>query len=257
MVQQTNLLLQGQNPPPDFTRFVFFSTLCSYSFHYYFTTYSAIPSGRINWIQQNRPLLLFLFIAGLGGAVFYLLQLSAYLFWLLPAALAAFLYSAPKMPYPPFRQLRKFAFGKTIFLAFTWMYVTAVLPVITYGNAWNSGNTYFAASRFFYIYAICILFDYRDRDDDRAKGVKSLITILSEKNIDRIVIFSLLAFASLTIFMHNYGFSPLSIAILLTPGFILGALYNYAKKNLSDILYYIVLDGLLALSAVLLLITRI
>ncbi|MBM3417070.1 MAG: hypothetical protein FJY20_11680 [Bacteroidetes bacterium] len=256
MVQQTSLLLQGASSPPDFIRFVFFSTLCSYSFHYYFTTHSVIPSDRVEWIQQNRPVLAFLFITGLACAVFYLLQLSGYLLWL-PAAVATFLYSAPKIPHPLLRQLRKIAIGKTIFLAFIWMYVTAVLPVITAGNTWNVNNSIFGGSRFFYIYAICILFDYRDRDDDRADGVKSLITFLNEKNIDRLFIFSLLAYLFLTILLLQFGISLVNTIILLAPGIIVAALYNYGKKNFADILYFIVLDGLLALSAAALLIARI
>ena len=39
--------------------------------------------------------------------------------------------------------------------------------------------------------------------------------------------------------------------MLLIPGAITAALYSYARKNFSDLLYYFVLDGLMALSALL------
>lgn len=256
-VQQTGWLLFNSPPDTNLSRFIFFSTICSYSFHYYFTTHSLIPSERISWIQKNRIVLLLLFIAGLAGAFTYLLRLSGFIYWLIPAAIATFMYSAPKIPHPVFRQLRKIAYGKTIFLAFIWMYVTVVLPVIVSGKGWNVPDTLFAASRFFIIYSICILFDYRDREDDKANGVKSLITFLSNQNIDRLFIFSLSFFTILTLGMIMYGLKTSDALILLLPGVVLAALYNLAKKNFSDILYYALLDGLLALSAAILLIARI
>ena len=80
-----------------------------------------------------------------------------------------------------FRVLRKVALGKTIFLAFVWMYVTTILPAIISDSEWNTSYVLFVVSRFFQIYAICILFDWRDREDDKADGIRSLITYLNEK----------------------------------------------------------------------------
>ena len=254
MVKQTGQLLLTDNQNEDFTRFVFFSTLCSYSFHFYFTLHSLLPSSRFDWQKKWRPVHIVLFIAGLGGAAFYFLRLSDYWPWLLPAVVATFLYSAPKIPHPLFRALLKVAIGKTIFLAFIWMYVTTVLPVIVSGAVWKTEHGLFAASRFFFIYCIAILFDYRDRADDKATGIRSLITWLSEKNITRLFVFSLLVFTMLTLLLYQYGFNATPIIFLLVPGVILAAIYNHARRNFSDLLYYVVLDGLIALSAVLMMI---
>lgn len=257
MVQQTGWLLFAEDPLTDYIRFVFFSTLCSYSFHYYFTTHSVIPSPRISWMQQNRRVLLLFFVTGLAGSLFFFFRLYAFRYWLLPAVLATFLYSAPKIPHPLFHQLRKVAIGKTIFLAFIWMYVTAVLPVIVSGKEWNNGFSIFAASRFFFIYCICILFDYRDRQDDKANGVRSLITFLEEKSITRLFLFSLLVYTVLTFILLQYGLHYRDLIFLLVPGGLLAALYNYARRHFSDLLYYVVLDGLMAFSALLMLVGRI
>jgi hypothetical protein len=43
---------------------------------------------------------------------------------------------------------------------------------------------------------------------------------------------------------------------LLIPGFILSLLYFYSKRNFSDYLYYFILDGLMMLSAPLLLLAK-
>jgi 4-hydroxybenzoate polyprenyltransferase len=112
----------------------------------------------------------------------------------------------------------------------------------------------FAASRFFLIYGICILFDYRDREDDRDEGIRSMITYFDEKGVDRLFSFSMLAFVLFTLGLLFTGSSLLSVIVLLMPGFILVFLYPYAKRNFSDYLYYFVLDGLMMLSGLLMLI---
>jgi 4-hydroxybenzoate polyprenyltransferase len=52
----------------------------------------------------------------------------------------------------------------------------------------------FTASRFFFVYACCLIFDYRDREDDRAAGIVSMITLLNEKGIDRLFYGSMILF---------------------------------------------------------------
>ena len=42
----------------------------------------------------------------------------------------------------------------------------------------------FVISRFFFVYAICIMFDFRDRADDKATGIRSMVTAFSEKGVD-------------------------------------------------------------------------
>ncbi len=257
MADQTFRVLLHHDAVVDLLGFIFFSTLASYSFHWYLTSGSVIPSPRMDWLQRHRNVHIILFFAGIAGAAFFFFSLLPYFAWLLIAALVTFLYSAPKIPHRYFRLLRRVAIGKTIFLAFVWMYVTTVLPILVSGQRWNEQYVLFVINRFFLIYAICILFDYRDREDDRIAGVKSLITWLSEKNITLLFIFSLSIFFISTFLLANYGY-PLSDTILLCiPGIITACLYDYAKRHFSDMLYYFVLDGLMALSALLMLLARI
>ncbi len=257
MVWQTYHLLLHTGTEPYFLFFVFFSTICSYSFHWYLTADSVIPSPRIKWVSNNRGIHLFLFFTGLAGSAVFFFYLLPYWKWLLLSAFITFLYSAPKIPHPYFRALRKVALGKTIFLALVWTHVSTVLPIVISGEIWKREFTLFVISRFFLVYAICILFDYRDRKDDKASGVRSLITYLSEGNITFLFTFSLLIFSAATLLLLNYDFAFISILILLIPGAITAGLYNYARRHFSDLLYYFILDGLMALSAILMLIAAI
>jgi 4-hydroxybenzoate polyprenyltransferase len=197
---------------------------------------------------------LVLFFTGLAGSAISAFYLLEHWYWLLLSVLITFFYSAPKIPHPWFRALRKVALAKTIFLAFAWMYVTTVLALQVSEQPWRNEFSLFVGSRFFLIYAICIIFDYRDRDYDKSIGIRSLITWLSEKNIDRLFIVSLLIFFIFTGWLYLYGYSIDSLIFLLIPGIITAILYPVARRNFSDMLYYFVLDGLMALSALLTLI---
>ena len=134
-----------------------------------------------------------------------------------------------------------------------WMSVTTLLPIIIAEEPWSRQLVLFCIHRFFLIYAICILFDYRDRADDKAAGVRSLITYLDERGILLLFVFSLCVFAASAIALSGY-LPAWIIGVLLLPGIITGLLYNYARKNFSDLFYYGILDGLMALSSLITLI---
>jgi len=257
MTYQTTWLLLNSDPTFNYLGFVFFSTLTSYSFHYYLTYQTVYPSHRLVWLKQFRNVHAVLFIIGSMGAAYFGLMLLPHWPWLIMAAVATFLYSAPKIPHPLFRNLRKIAIGKTIFLAFIWMYVTTILPVIVANETSRPGFWIFVINRFFFIYAICILFDYRDKEDDKAAGIKSLITYMGPKSISTLFFISIGIFTVTAFLLFFFGYPFIIILILLIPGIILSASFEYSRKNFNDMYYYFVLDGLMALSSVLLLLWKI
>ena len=257
MVNQTYDLLLHSSNDKYYLGFAFSATICSYSFHWYLTSQSLVESPRIEWLKRRRVFHLILFFVGLAGSLVFFFYLLPRWHWLLLSAVITFLYSAPKIPHPWFRALRKVAIGKTIFLAFVWMYVTTVLPVIISGNRFTIPIILFSVNRFFFIYAICIMFDFRDRADDKEIGIRSMVTSFSEKGVDRLFFTSLLISVVSTIFLLKYNFSMASIVFLLIPCIIAALIYDYAKKNFSDYLYYFVIDGLMMFSALLMVIFRI
>lgn len=254
MVYQVQLLVPRVNIPGIFYVFVFFSTICSYNFHWWLTTHAVNGTERLHWALRHKGLHLVLYFTGLLGAVACFVLLRQHWFWIGFGAFITFLYSAPKIPQKIFIGLRRIAVGKTIFLAFVWMYVTTVLPLRVAGETWQTNFTWLSCSRFFLIYAICILFDYRDREDDKADGIRSMITFFNEQGINMLFAISLILFSVFTLAMYFTGTSMVVSCILLLPGLVTAAIYNYAKKNFSDYLYYFVLDGLMMLSALIMII---
>ncbi len=237
-----------------FISFIFFGGLCSYNFHWYLTPNVPSNSIKVRWAVAHKTLHLVLFIVGGFGAVIFLYQLRQYWFWLLVSAFFTFLYSAPKLSYHPFVQLRKIAFGKTLFLSLMWVHATILLPLLLYNIKLNTSHILFALNRFLFIYPLCILFDYRDKEQDKKEGIKSLITYFNEKSIDRFFWICLSGFFVTILLLYYLHFNIGILAALMIPAFILAFLYEPLKKNFSDYLYYFVLDGLTLLSPLLILV---
>ena len=255
MVYQTAVLFSLPLPFALYA-FVFFGSVCSYNFHWYLTP-PDVPdaSYKLRWNISNRNLHLLLFILGLLGAGITSILLIKHWIWLGLTAFLTFLYSAPKIDHPLFVWLRKIAIGKTIFLAAAWAHITALLPLFIAQNSATWPQVLFVANRFFFIYAICIVFDRRDVEKDREAGIKSLITYLNEKGIDRLFGLSiLLTFA--TAFLLLKWLSLTEVVVLLLPAFIMALLYQKSKQTSSDYLYYFLLDGLMALSSPILILLR-
>jgi 4-hydroxybenzoate polyprenyltransferase len=236
--------------------FVFSGSVCSYNFHWYLTPPNVENlTEKTRWNISNKKLHLILFIiGGIASAVFSFLLIEHWI-WLGITMFLTFLYSAPKIPHPLFYFLRKVAVGKTIFLAFAWTHVTTLLPLVVHLKTLEAPHIWFVVNRFFYIYAICIVFDYRDVEEDKKAGIKSLITFLNERGIDILFWGSLLVFLFSSYVLLRY-FYPLDIMALIIPAIILSLLYYPSKKNFSDYLYYFILDGLMMLSVPLLLLTK-
>ncbi|WP_343688199.1 UbiA family prenyltransferase [Chitinophaga sp.] len=245
LIWQTNTLLNIHPVNFDYYKFAFFSTICSYNFHWYLTPAAYAGSPRLQWGVRHKNLQLVFTIAGALGAMIYFLDLKAYWLELSGAAFLTFLYSAPKIPVAPFTWLRKIAIGKTIFLTAVWVYVTNVLPIFLSGTPFTSQAIFYILHRFFIIYALCILFDHRDLESDKKEGIRSLITWLSKPALMRLYFCSLILSTVFACLVSR----DLVTFYLIIPIAITGILTKYTLHTRSDYYYYFVLDGLVMLSA--------
>jgi 4-hydroxybenzoate polyprenyltransferase len=248
MVHQASSIF-GVSFPWALYLFVFSGSVCSYNFHWYLTP-PQVPalSPKLRWNLSNKNLHLALSVAGLMGAAVSSFLLIEHWLWLAVTALLTFLYSAPMINQQPFIQLRKIAVGKTIYLALAWAHITALLPLLIELPAVEAPHILYTINRFFYLYAICIVFDRRDRESDRKAGIRSLITWLDERGIDRLFWGALVAVLITSVLLgQDLGIAE-TVALLIPP-LILGLLYERSRQSRSDYLYYFLLDGLMALSA--------
>src|SRR5690349_7314248 len=107
MIYQAQQLLHLPNNLNSYYWFVFFSTICSYNFHWYLTPDSTSEMTRMLWTRENKKLHLFLFATGVIGAAWFFFKIREDWFWLGGGVVLTFLYSAPKLAYKPFTWLRK------------------------------------------------------------------------------------------------------------------------------------------------------
>lgn len=233
--------------------FLFFATLTSYSFHWYLTqTQQSNTAIRMVWLLQNRKIHLYLFYIGFIVSATLLFSFVKYWLWFLPAVLLTFLYSAPKLPLPFFKLMGKYIVAKTLLLSTVWAYVTTVLPFIIYGGKWQLVYTLFCLYRFTFITAICILFDIRDKDYDLPAGIQNMVTWFSHQTVKAIFWAMIVLCIIITGTMAFYNAGWQGITAMLLPIAILAAVFKPALKSSNDYLFYFVLDGLMALPAVLL-----
>ena len=237
-----------------FYGFVFCGTVCSYNTHWAFTPklFQNPITSRNGLDEIPVQVHIVLAVAAIIGAFVFFLLLWQHWIWLAGAAVLSGLYTAPKIPFRITRWLRQFVFGKTIFLTLAWTYITATLPLLLTDVQLTTPEIIFCVNRFYLIYAICILFDLRDRQSDKEEGIKSIVTESSEPAIDRIYWGSLIVYFATALLLLFY-FSIAVVLAFIIPGAILAFGYAWFKKQRSEIVYNFILDGLMIFSLPLLL----
>ena len=231
--------------------FIFFASISSYSFHSYLPTTEKEYSEKVKWGLNRRKYFLFLLIIGSVGAAVFLFFLKQDLKLILALLLFTVLYSSPKIKFEKFTFFKRFGTAKTIYLAAIWTLVTVSLPLSAMAiNTGNAGVLFFA-NRFFLIYAICILFDLKDKEYDMQRGIKSIITILDEKKIELLFFICLILFFISSLVFYIFRDSGLIVLTLIAPGSLLLFLFQRSKETKSDYWFSFVLDGVMMLSPVL------
>ena len=223
---------------------IFFATWSSYIFHSLVNLVYPPNSERRLWNANHKYLLRSLFVVSFSILIYLAFPFLKHPLPLLTGGILTFLYSAPNLPGTFALWLRKLAYGKTAYLAMMWAYATTLLPLLLANKGIGQSELLFFGYRFFLIYAICILFDRRDVEEDKRKGIRALPTVLSAKQVQILYYTSL--FFSLIFCLLNQAY----LLTLLLPIFILIPMYGVAIRSRSEFLYYIIFDGLMALTAV-------
>ena len=247
LAEETSLLLSNRPLEPIFLAFIFSATLGAYNLHWHWSPPENHETIRKTFLRLWPKAHLYLALLGIAGTLLLIPALSKDLLFILPAILFTFLYTAPKSPYPALHFLRSFSMAKTFYLASVWTYVTTILPLLhrSPGGDWNA--SLFIMARFFLIYAICLLFDWRDKEADAAQGIDSMVSGLSKKGLRRIFTLCLSIYTLALIALASRGWSIRDTLILLTPGVLCTLLYPRAISSRSEILFYGLIDGSLIL----------
>jgi len=229
---------------------VFFAALCSYNFHYLLG--NVFGGHRFSLrILYNFPTTIFFLLAGGLGISLLFSTSHIRLQNVAVGFILTFLYSLPLLPIRQLAVLRKAGFVKTVLLAFTWMFVTAYLPMSQFDVQFTVLGCLLLIKRFLFMLMLCILFDNRDAAVDKIRGLSSLATDLSPAVMKRLIyiLFGLLFL--LNFLLGQYGITLKQRIALQLASISTLIVYFYSTKKQDYFFYYFVVDGMMFLSALL------
>ncbi|WP_462222372.1 UbiA prenyltransferase family protein [Ferruginibacter sp.] len=244
---QTALLLHI-NLPVYLFAFIFFSTLCSYNFYWLLSGYAFAGQSLIQVLKQYYTNVIVLVLA-CGGLLFSLVRIPQLLPVIIIGLILTLLYTIPLLPFKIFHLARKAGLVKTFLLAFTWTFVTVYIPYYFAPTVQFSTLLMLFINRFLFMLMLCIIFDARDTNIDKIRGLQSLTTILKPTTVKYIMIAIFAAYIINGIVLRIYYNEPEQIIALLLTGLITAIVYFFSQKKQGYFFYYFLVDGLMLFSA--------
>jgi hypothetical protein len=230
--------------------FVFFATLGSYNFHLLMGAWYA-QGGSIRMLLKQHQMATG-FVVAAGVALLCLAPQLWHLWpYLLVAAIATACYSLVLLPIAALAPLRRAGFAKTLLLALTWTFVTALLPLQNHAGSLHSVDIVLLLQRFFLMLQLCLLFDLRDTSIDKIKGLHSLATDMAPAAIQRLFYVLagayLLASGVVAFWLQQYAVFTACLCVQLA----INALCRVPLPRRGYFYYYFLVDGIMLLSALL------
>ncbi|MFT3981473.1 MAG: hypothetical protein QM687_13440 [Ferruginibacter sp.] len=243
---QTYTLLHIEGNPWVYV-FIFFSTLCSYNFYWLISKYAFSDRLILPFVEKNISYLL-VFALAAAGMLLSVIQIPQALPWICCGVLLTLLYSLPLWPFAFAKQLRRLGFLKTTLLAFTWSFVTVVIPAFAKDQAAWEPVLILLLARFFFMLMLCSIFDMRDVKMDKIHSLRSLATDVSKATLGKIMlaVFVLYMAAGLLVRYHFNDNAQL-LAFVIT-GFCVWYVYRLSLRPQGYIFYYFIVDGLMLFS---------
>jgi 4-hydroxybenzoate polyprenyltransferase len=165
------------------------------------------------------------------------------------AIILTLIYSIPLWPFKWAVYLRKAGVLKPVLLAFTWCYVTVLIPYRAGTGAAPMTVLTLMIARFFFVGMLCIIFDKRDEHIDKLHGLTSLATHTGTKMLKLIMFFCFTIYfiTGLLARLRFTGTNQL-VAFVIT-GVAVAWVYRLSLKKQGYLFYYFVVDGLMLFSA--------
>ena len=250
---QTALVLHTQNNY-NLYGFVFFSTICSYNFYWLLSKFYFTKKVFYPYFVREQLSFVILFVASFIVTVSFLASLLFLIPYVLVGIFFTLLYSLPLWPFPFAKKLQKIGFFKTVLLAFTWSYITTILPSVSLlQNSFVPVILLFLA-RFCFMLLLCIIFDMRDVSVDKSHGLHSLATDTPAKTLNTIIYAVFILYLMMGLLLrYHFNDKPQMFAFLITGGFVWWV-YTLSLKKQGYLFYYFLVDGLMLVSATLTLI---
>ena len=229
--------------------FIFFATVFSYN-SYWLLSKKIFGSVFYQplFFKKERLKFILLGIYVTGLLICYLQSpLTINLIW--PALILNLLYALPLLPFKVLSFTKRIGFLKTILLAFTWMYVTAFLPMLKPASSLSDMESALLLNRFLFMLLLCVVFDNRDASVDKIKGLHSIATDLKPASLKFFVLFLFFLLGGTAYLLRYLGMELLQTVALLLSALAIGYIYYLSLQKRGYFFYYFFVDGLMLFSA--------
>jgi 4-hydroxybenzoate polyprenyltransferase len=250
LCMETNILLKLPFNHWSFYCFIAGACLVQYNLHYFFKQATGFPSERDVWSIHNRTTQKIFLAAGLILILLSVnwLQPRHFIVLLVLAGLAS-LYSLPLLPFKK-RRLKEYGLFKIILLSLEWTLVTVWFPVDQSGIDPTSYWLVFFR-RFVFMFVLCLLFDIRDLQTDKANGIRTLPVRIGIKNAYRLADLTLLLFVLLSAWQLSRTGEFIFFNAMLLSAICTKWIMQLSKKINNDYVYLAGVDGMMLLQALL------
>jgi 4-hydroxybenzoate polyprenyltransferase len=254
LIQSSVIQLQLDNHLISYSLLTFFATIFVYNFQRIF--YKVPENVELNsirrvWIFNQNTIKLLILLGFVGAAITFLFNDFRVLFYLSPLLVLSLIYFAP------FVKLRKSPWLKLVTLTLVWTMVTAVVPVLLVNATFTKNDLLHIIARFWFMVAICIPFDIRDLQIDKADSVSTIPFLLGERKARGLAFVCSIVYSVLIVGEYWLGMVNTKIAIaLLLFAIINTALVLMSTTKRSEYFYVAGIDGTMILQGVLLLLAN-
>lgn len=230
----------------------FFSTLFIYNLQRIFYSRQIDNSSlsvRRKWIFENQFSIKLLTVIGfLGVSISFFFNDHKIVFYLSPLLLLSIAYFLPSI------KLRQNTWFKLLTLAIVWTTVTAVVPaLLSSTNPFSLNNVFHFLVRMIFMIGICIPFDIRDMEIDKAENIFTLSQKLGENKTRFIAVGFMLLYTFLIVGEFLLGMFSVKIFIALLITAIINSIIVFmSSSKRSEYFYTALLDGTMILQGVVL-----
>lgn len=252
LIQSTIIQLEISNHLIFYSALSFFATLFIYNLQRIFYSQqkdNSLLSVRRKWIFENQFFIKSLTIIGfLGVSISFFFNDSKIIFYLSPLLILSVAYFLPAV------KLRQNPWFKLLTLAIVWTIVTAVVPALLSNvNPFSINAILHFFVRLIFMIGICIPFDIRDMEIDKAENIFTLSQKFGENKTRWIAFGFMILYIALIVGEFAIRMFSMKIFIALMITAIINAIIVFmSSSKRSEYFYTALLDGTMILQGIVL-----
>ena len=113
----------------------------------------------------------------------------------------------------------------------------------------NGADLFIFSRRFLFMLMLCIIFDNRDKELDKIRGLRSLATDLKPITLRILIYLIFILLFTSNFFFRNYGITLSQSIALQVSTIALLIVYFFSNKKQGYLFYYFFVDGMMLFSA--------